>query len=160
MSFKKAEDVLSFLTPIAEKMAIEIVDVEENTRENYITVFIDKQGGVDLDTCEAFHNAIMDPIDDLDPSYGAPYTLNVSSPGLDRPFKTDRDFEKNLEGMIEIKLYSPYKGKKFLEGKLKDFDDNTITVEICKETVKLQRNKIAKVNKAILFYDLGDNDDR
>ena len=96
MNFKPVEDLRVFLEKIAESMDIEIVEVDCDKRTETITVFIETSDGVDLDTCEKFHNAIMEPIDEIDPSYGAPYTLNVSSPGLDRPFKTERDFGRNL----------------------------------------------------------------
>lgn len=139
------------LEAIAQPMGIEIVDIECADKAGTLTVFIETETGVDLDTCEKFHNAIFDPIDELDPSYGEPYTLNVSSPGLDRPFKTVRDFERNLGKEIEIKLYAPLKGKKFLEGVLEEFDENTVTVTLPKEKVKIPRNKIAKINKAIKF---------
>lgn len=151
MKFKSVEEISAFLANIAQPMGIEIVDVECNDRSASLTVFIETEAGVDLDTCEKFHNAIMEPIDELDPSAGAPYTLNVSSPGLDRPFKTVRDFERNLNKEVEIKLYAPLKGKKFLEGTLEQFDETTVTIAMKDETVKIPRNKIAKVNKAIKF---------
>lgn len=151
MKFKSVEEILPMLEKIAQPMGIEIVDLECNDRAGALTVFIETEQGVDLDTCEKFHNAIFEPIDDVDPSYGEPYTLNVSSPGLDRPFKTPRDFERNLGKEVEIKLYAPLKGKKFLEGVLEEFDENAVTVAMAKETVKLPRNKIAKINKAIKF---------
>jgi ribosome maturation factor RimP len=132
-------------------MGIEIVDVTFDEKQAALTVFIETETGVDLDTCEKFHNAIMEPIDELDPTFDTPYTLNVSSPGLDRPFKTQRDFERNLGKEVEIKLFAPYRGKKFLEGVLLEFDDNALTVQVGKEQVKLARNKIAKINKAIKF---------
>ena len=75
----------------------------------------------------------------------------MSSPGLDRPFKTARDFERNRNKEVEVKLYAPLKGKKFLEGVLEEFDENSVTVALQKETVKIPRNKIAKINKAIKF---------
>ena len=151
MKFKPCEEVTALLEKIAQPMGIEIVEVECNEKSGTLTVYIETEAGVDLDTCEKFHNAIFDPIDELDPSYGEPYTLNVSSPGLDRPFKTARDFERNLKKEIELKLYAPLKGKKFLQGFLEEFDENSVTVTIGKETVKIARNKIAKINKAIKF---------
>ena len=151
MNFKPVEDLRVFLEKIAESMDIEIVEVDCDKRTETITVFIETSDGVDLDTCEKFHNAIMEPIDEIDPSYGAPYTLNVSSPGLDRPFKTERDFERNLGKEVEIRLYAPLKGKKFLEGVLTDYDKNAVTVKIGAEEIKLSFNKIAKKNKAIKF---------
>ena len=132
-------------------MGIEIVDADWNGRENSLTVFIETDNGVDLDTCERFHNAIMDPIDELDPTFGAPYTLNVSSPGLDRAFTTERDFERNTGKEVEIRLFAPLKGKKFIEGYMTAYDDNSITVKTDKEELKISRNKIAKINKAIKF---------
>ena len=150
MTIKPINEISNFLEKIARPMGIEIVDVEWNDRSAALTVYIETEGGVDLDTCEKFHNAIMEPIDSFDPTFDKPYTLNVSSPGLDRPFKTDRDFERNLGKEVEIKLFAPLKGKKFLEGVLTAFDENTVTVNIGEE-LKLPRNKIAKINKAIKF---------
>ncbi len=149
MNFKPVEEIKTFLNDIAIPMGIEIVDVEVNG-EN-LTVFIETEAGVDLDTCERFHNAIMEPIDELDPSFGAAYTLNVSSPGLDRPFKTVRDFERNLGKEVEIKLYAPLKGKKFLEGVLTVFNEHSVTVLIGNAEEKINKTKIAKINKAIKF---------
>lgn len=151
MQVKPITEIKEFLENIATPMGIEIVDVEWNDKSASLTVFIETETGVDLDTCEKFHNAILDPIDELDPTFDKPYTLNVSSPGLDRPFKTVRDFERNLEKEVEIKLFAPLKGKKYLEGILTAFDDNSITVKTSAEEIKLPRNKIAKINKAIKF---------
>ncbi|MDE7401259.1 MAG: ribosome maturation factor RimP [Clostridia bacterium] len=151
MKFKPVEEISQMLENIASGMDIEIVEVECNEKSGALTVYIETEAGVDLDTCEKFHNAIFDPIDELDPSYGQPYTLNVSSPGLDRPFKTVRDFERNTGKEVELKLYAPLKGKKFLQGVLEEFDENTVTVTVGKERLKIPRNKIAKINKAIKF---------
>ena len=150
MQVKPIKEITDFLNGIAEPMGVEIVDVEWDDKAA-LTVYIETEAGVDLDTCEKFHNAIMEPIDSLDPTYDKPYTLNVSSPGLDRPFKTKRDFERNLLKEVEIKLFAPLKGKKYLEGVLTGFDENAVTVKTAAEEIKLPRNKIAKINKAIKF---------
>ena len=149
MNFKPVEEIKAFLENIAAPMGIEIVDAE--VKGDNLTVFIETESGVDLDTCEKFHNAIMEPIDELDPSYGAAYTLNVSSPGLDRPFKTARDFERNLGKEVEVKLYAPLKGKKLLEGILDSFDETTVTIVSGGEQLRLPLNRIAKIHKAIKF---------
>jgi ribosome maturation factor RimP len=151
MQIKPLEEIRGFLEKTATGMGIEIVDVEWNDKISALTVYIETETGVDLDTCEKFHNAIMEPIDELDPTYDKPYTLNVSSPGLDRPFKTARDFERNLLKEVEVKLFAPLKGKKFLEGILTDFDENSVMLKMQDGEVKLNRNKIAKINKAIKF---------
>ncbi len=151
MQIKPLNELKDFLDKIAAPMNIEIVDIEWNDKQTALTVFIETENGVDLDTCEKFHNAVMEPIDEFDPTYDAPYTLNVSSPGLDRPFRTERDFERNLLKEVEIKLYAPLKGKKFLEDVLTAFDENSVTVKLPQEEVKISRGKIAKINKAIKF---------
>lgn len=151
MNLKPLSELRTFIESYATPMGIEIVDIEFSDKDKTLTIFIETENGVDLDTCEAFHNAIMEPIDEFDPTYDVPYTLNVSSPGLDRPFKTQRDFERNLGKEVEVKLYAPIKGKKFLEGVLTSFDENTVGLKTDREELKLQRNRIAKINKAIKF---------
>ena len=151
MNLKPLSELKTFLEDYATPMGIEIVDIEFSDKDKTLTIFIETENGVDLDTCEAFHNAIMEPIDTFDPTFDVPYTLNVSSPGLDRPFKTNRDFERNSGKEVEVRLYSPIKGKKFIEGVLLSFDENSITLKTEKEELKIQRNRIAKINKAIKF---------
>ncbi len=151
MQIKPISEIRVFMENYAAPMGIEVVDVEWNDKSAALTVYIETANGVDLDTCEKFHNAILEPIDELNPTFDAPYTLNVSSPGLDRPFKTERDFERNLEKEVEIKLYAPLKGQKFIDGILTEFDENSVTVKTAKEEIKISRNKIAKINKAIKF---------
>jgi len=151
MQVKPINELKDFLEKISLPMGVEIVDIEWNDKTSALTVYIETESGVDLDTCEKFHNAIMEPIDEFDPTYDKPYTLNVSSPGLDRPFKTPRDFERNVGREVEVKLFAPYKGKKLIEGVLTSFDDNTVSVKTTAEEIKFSRNKIAKINKAIKF---------
>lgn len=151
MQIKPISEIRVFMENYAAPMGIEVVDVEWNDKSAALTVYIETANGVDLDTCEKFHNAILEPIGELNPTFDAPYTLNVSSPGLDRPFKTERDFERNLEKEVEIKLYAPLKGQKFIDGILTEFDENSVTVKTAKEEIKISRNKIAKINKAIKF---------
>lgn len=151
MQIKPISEIRVFMENYAAPMGIEVVDVEWNDKSAALTVYIETANGVDLDTCEKFHNAILEPIDELNPTFDVPYTLNVSSPGLDRPFKTERDFERNLEKEVEIKLYAPLKGQKFIDGVLTEFDENSVTVKTAKEEIKISRNKIAKINKAIKF---------
>ncbi len=151
MQIKPINEIQQFFENIASPMGIEVVGVEWNDKSTSLTVFIETESGVDLNTCEKFHTAVMEPIDVFDPTYDKPYTLNVSSPGLDRPFKTARDFERNLQKEVEIKLFAPLKGKKMIDGVLTEFDDNTVTIKTLKEQIKINRTKIAKINKAIKF---------
>lgn len=151
MDIKPLDEITGFLKTYSVPLGIEIVDVVWNDKTSTLEILIETEAGVDLDTCEKFHNAIMLPIDDLDPTFGKPYTLNVSSPGLDRPFKTENDYKRNLGKDVEIKLYAPLKGKKYLEGTLLDFDGNSVTISVRDGEVKIPLNKIAKINKAIKF---------
>ncbi len=151
MKAKSNEEIYEFLKPIADNLNIESVEVSFKMAKNpSLTVFIDKEGGVDLDTCELFHNAIDGPLDELNP-YDNQYTLNVSSPGLDRPFKTDRDFNRNLGNEVEVKLYASVSGKKYLEGVLKAYDGKTVTVTDGGQDYTLPLSSIVKINKAIKF---------
>ena len=152
MKVKQIEDIQKALTPIAGELGIEIVEVEfKQGKEPALTVYIDTETGVDLNTCEKFHRAIDPVLDEVDPTFGAPYTLNVSSPGLDRPLKTERDFTKCLNQKVEVKLFAPLKGKKFFEATLVGFDDNVVELAEKNETFKLEKTKIAKICRAIDF---------
>ncbi len=151
MKSKSNEEIKAFLDPIAEGLGLEIVEVEfKNSKNPSLTVYIDKDGGVDLDACEAFHNAIDALLDEFNPYDGA-YTLNVSSPGIDRPLKTERDFLKKIGKDVEIKLYAPIKGVKYFEGTLINYDGNNVTVKIRGEDTVIPLNRIAKLNEAVKF---------
>ncbi len=153
MKFKSEEEIKKVLAPIAEEQGITVWSVEfKNSDDPSITVFIDKEGGVDLDTCERFHNAIDAPLDELDPSFGESYTLNVSSLGADRPFVSDADFERHIGKNVEVKLASSVKGKKFFEGELVFYDGKTIRVKVSgKDTLTFDLKSVRKVSEAIEF---------
>ena len=156
MKVKPIEEIQGALQPIADELGIEIVEVEfKQGKEPALTVYIDVEGGVDLNTCEKFHRAIDSVLDEVDPSFGAPYTLNVSSPGLDRPLKTERDYQKAMGLRVEIKLFAPLQGKKLYEGVLKAHDENCVVIEEKGEELKFEKNKIAKICRAIDFSALG-----
>ncbi|MBQ9728966.1 MAG: ribosome maturation factor RimP [Clostridia bacterium] len=154
MKIKPIEEIEKALLPIAEEMGIEIVEIEfKQGREPALTVYIDvdMEGGVDLNTCEKFHRAIDPVLDEVDPTFGASYTLNVSSPGLDRPLKTERDYNKCMGEKVEVKLFAPLKGRKFFEAKLVGYDEHCVELEENGETMKLEKAKIAKICRAIEF---------
>ena len=152
MKTKSMEELKTLLTSIADEMDIELVDVEfKMSKTPSLTVYIDTEDGVDLNTCEKYHRAIDGPLDEFDFTLGAPYTLNVSSPGLDRPLKTQRDFDRAMGQEVEIKLYAPEKGKKFFEGTLVGYDGNNAIVLIDGEEKKFALTTVAKINLAIIF---------
>ena len=152
MKFKPSEEIINFLTKYASELGVEIVDVEVKSGKNpYLTVFIDRDGGVDLDTLEKFHNLINLPLDEFDP-YDSPYTLNVSSPGADRPFKTDEDFNSRIGEKVEVKLINSIRGKKFYDGILTSYNGQVITLKVDeKTTFTIDLKNCVKVNEYIDF---------
>ena len=151
MKIKPIDEISAAAKQLAESMNIEFIEAVWRPQDTSLTLVIDTEDGVDLDTCEKYHNAVSDLLDELDPTFGEPYTLNVSSPGLDRPLKTERDFTRALGEDVEIKLFAPMRGKKYFEGTLTGDDGNTVTVKIGEKEEKFQITKIAKINKAIKF---------
>ncbi|GHV00176.1 ribosome maturation factor RimP [Clostridia bacterium] len=149
--------------PIIEGLGYEVVDAEYKSlpdRNMHLVFYIYNEKGVSLDDCEKVSNAIDGPLDELDPTGGAPYCLDVSSPGLDRPFKTARDFERNTGKAIEIKLYGPIriepddpkcKPDRLYEGILTGFDGANVTFERDGKSLSLPKEKIASVRQAVRF---------
>ena len=152
---KISEKVEEFITPMVESLGkdIEIVEVEFAKKYNgdNLTIFIDKPGGVNIEDCELVHNLVDGPLDELDPTAGKPYTLNVSSPGIDRPIVTDKDFARNIGIEIEIKLFEAINKKKLIVGTLIAFNEDSIIVEINGENLEIERKKISKSTKFINF---------
>lgn len=142
--------------PIIEEMGYELLEVDyvkENGGMSLIFT-IDKEGGVTIDDCEIVNRKIDPIIDELNPTDDKPYTLVVSSPGLDRPIKTERDFKRNLEKEVEVKFYEPLKpyNKKLLTGVLKAWDETSVTILIEEEqNIQIPRKIIAQIVPVINF---------
>ena len=153
MQVKPIEEIIGFLAPIAEEVGVEIVEAKWTARgsERSLTVFIDAPGGVDLNLCEKFHRATDGPLDELDPTFGAAYTLNCSSAGLDRPFKTERDYARHIGEKVEIHLYAAEDGKKIHEGELLAFDGETVKINT---QAGEKEFPVGKVAKACLFIEV------
>lgn len=146
------DKVKQAILPVLQKENVELVDVEFEKKygQDNLTVFIHKPGGIMLDDCERVHLAIDPVLDETDPTNGQPYVLNVSSPGLDRPFKTQRDFERNYGEDVEVKLFAPLKGEKIYEGTLVCREENTTTVNTALGgEIKIENNKISLVRPLI-----------
>ena len=156
MKVKPVSEISAACQRVAEELGVELVDVEfKISSKPQLTVYIDTEDGVDLVTCERYHRAIDPVLDEVDPTFGAPYTLNVSSPGLDRPLKTDRDYEKCIGKKVEVKLFAPMQGKKLFEATLKGHDENCVYLDDKGEDLKFEKSKIAKICRAIDFEALG-----
>lgn len=142
--------------PLIEQNHFELVDVEfvKEGSNWYLRVYIDKEGGINIDDCELISRALSDLLDEHDYIDEA-YILEVSSPGLGRPLKKDKDFERNLMEEVELKLYKSKNGSKEYRGILKAYDKETVTIiegdgENGEEIV-FQRSEIALIRLAFDF---------
>ncbi len=153
MKTKSMSELQEILNGIGQPLGVSVAEIEFKQGKNpTLTVFIEKEGGIDLDTCELFHRAIDAPIDEFDPTFGQPYTLNVSSLGIDRPFKTEADFNSHIGERVEVKLYASIRGKKFYDGILTAYDGKTITLKVDeKTTFTIELKNVVKVNEYIEF---------
>ena len=127
---------------IAESMGFELVDaaVEKEPTGRYLRFYIDKPEGISLDDCEAYHKAVRSIADTVDYDF-----MEVSSPGIDRPLKKDRDFERNLGSEIEVKLFKPMDGAKLLTGILAGLEDGEILLETAEGMKRMPRKEAALV---------------
>ena len=155
MSNSVKEIVIENLSPIIEEMGFVLVEVEYAKKPSgmNLTLFIDGENGIDLEALEKVHRVVDVKLDELDPTNGAPYTLNCSSLGLDRPLNTDYQFKKAKDSEVEIKLYEPLQpyNKKVVVGILKDWDENSVTFDIENNQLVLQRKQIAQIVPVIKF---------
>lgn len=153
---KKAEIenmVAEMLEPILIKFTYDLVDVEyiKEGPHFYLRVFIDKPGGVTIDDCQKLSEELSVLLDEKDP-IKENYFLEVSSPGLDRPLKGNKDLERSIGKDIEISLYKQLNGKKKYFGKLVSFDNkNIIIINEKEEEIQINREIISKINLAIKF---------
>ena len=137
--------------PITQKHGFELVDVEyvKEAGSWYLRVYIDKEGGVTIDDCQnvsrAF-NEILDRENYIDDQY----IFEVSSPGLTRPLKKEKDYEKSIGRMIEIKLFSPVDKSKEYSGVLKEYDKGTVTISIDDVTKTFDRSNLAMIRWAFV----------
>ncbi len=150
------EKVEAIAAPIAEAMSYEIYDIEyEKEGPNwYLKVFMDKEGGFSINDCVAFSHALEEKLEEDDPIETA-YILEVSSPGLDRPLKKDKDFKKNLGKLVDVKTFQPVEelGKAF-QATLKAYDEKTQTMTLESEDGKeltLNRKELSGIRLAVVF---------
>lgn len=140
------------LLPIAQANHVEIYDIEyvKEGSEWYLRAYIDKEGGVTINDCEAVSRALSDELDRADFIQDA-YILEVSSPGLGRTLKKDKHLQKSLDKDVEIKTYKPVFGNKEFAGKLKAFNEKTVTILAENEEIVLERAGIAVIRLALDF---------
>ncbi len=149
---KVIEQVAAFAEPVVKEHGCELWDVEyvREGSEYFLRLYIDKEGGVDINDCEAISRA-MDPIlDEKDPIAGS-YHFEVCSAGLERTLKKPSDFEKFMGAAVTVKLYRPYNGLKEIPAVLRGYEEGRVTVEWGKETVTFEKSQVALVRLRVEF---------
>lgn len=132
---------------------LELVDVEYvRERDWYLRVYLDKPGGIEIEDCQKVSEGLEAELDRLDPIPGS-YYLEVSSPGLDRPLKKERDFVRHVGDKVEVTTYVPLEGSKnkILIGVLKGLTDGKIVLEIDDQEINLPKEKVAQIRLHVEF---------
>lgn len=141
------------LMPIIEKHQFELVDVEfvKEAGNWYLRAYIDKPGGITVDDCEIVSRTFSDILDEKD-YIDESYIFEVSSPGLGRPLKKDKDFARSIGEEVEIRTYRAINKEKEFIGFLKEYDKDTVTIEYEDETTQVfERSEIALIRLALHF---------
>ena len=139
--------------PIIDQFGFELVDVEyvKEAGNWYLRFYIDKEGGITVDDCEAVSRRFSDILDEKDYIEDS-YIFEVSSPGLGRPLKKEKDFKRNLGEEVEIRTYRAIDRQKEFVGILKSYDENTVTITYEDETEQtFDRKEIALIRQALDF---------
>lgn len=141
------------ITPIIEKHQFELVDVEwvKEGSNWYLRIYIDKDGGITVDDCEIINREFGDVLDEKD-YISENYIFEVSSPGLDRPLKKEKDYARSLGKDVEIRLYRPVDKKKEFVGTLESYDKNTVTIGLEDgQSMTFDKSAIALIRMAFFY---------
>ena len=147
---QKTEEIL---LPIVEELGFELVDVEYVKEGGtwYLRAYIDKPGGISINDCETVSRRLSDILDEKD-YIDDSYIMEISSPGLGRPLKKEKDFKRSLGEEVEVRTYRMIDKKKEFTGILKDYDADTVTIQMDDETLKtFEKGDIALIRLAFDF---------
>ena len=149
---KITDKVSALALPIVEKNGCTLWDVEyvKEADSYYLRVFIDKEGGVSINDCEAISRE-LDPILDKEDPVPDSYIFEVGSPGAGRELKRPSDFEKFFDSDVEVKTYKPVGGRKSFVGKLKAYNDGDVIIICDNQEITLSKADVAKVNLYVSF---------
>ena len=152
------ETISEMVTPILDEKHFELVDIEfvKEGKSWYLRVFIDKEGGIDIEECAYVSEQLSEKLDSCDPDpIPQAYFLEVSSPGAERPLKKESDYERALGEFVHISLYQAIDGEKQYEGFLENLTPETLTLKYRVKTrtkeLIIERKNIAKARLAIQF---------
>ena len=149
---KVTELVAQFSQPIIESHGCSLWDVEyvREGAERYLRIYIDKEGGIDIDDCEKIHRAIDPILDEKDP-IAESYHFEVCSAGIERALKRPGDFARFMDSPVLVKLYRPRNGLKEIPGILRGYEEGKVTVEAGKETITFEKSEVALVRLRVEF---------
>lgn len=139
--------------PIIEENNFELVDVEyvKEAGNNYLRIYIDKEGGITVNDCELVSRQLGDLLDEED-FISSSYILEVSSPGLGRPLKKEKDFARSIQKEVDVKLYKQINKQKEYTGILVDYDKDKVVLKLDEdETIEIPRDIIALIRLAFDF---------
>ena len=142
------------IVPIIENLGYDVLEVEYVKKVDgmNLTFYIDKAEGIKIEDCEIVNNAITDVLDEINVSDDAPYILNVSSAGLDRPIKNEKDFLRNKGKQVEIKLYVPLNKQKVYTGELIGFNEKEYIIKLADgQDLSFEKDKVAICSPVIDF---------
>ncbi|WNQ14230.1 ribosome maturation factor RimP [Paenibacillus aurantius] len=144
--------VESMVTPYLEENGMELVDVEyvKEGSNWFLRVYVDKEGGIDIDDCGRISEYLSVKLDENDPIPAA-YFLEVSSPGAERPLKKPEDYRRAVDKHVFVTTYEPVDGLKEFEGKLLSYDDTGLVIQTGKKQHSIAREKVASARLAIVF---------
>ena len=149
---KVTDLVAEFSRPIIEANGCSLWDVEyvREGSERYLRIYLDKEGGIDIDDCEKIHRAIDPILDEKDP-IAESYHFEVCSAGLERTLKRPEDFARFMNRAVLVKLYRPRNGLTELPGTLRDYEEGRITIEAGKESITFEKSEVALVRLRVEF---------
>ena len=149
---KITEQVWQFAEPVVQEKGCSLWDVEyvREGGEWYLRLYIDKDGGVDINDCEAISRAVDPILDEKDPIPES-YHFEVCSAGLERSLKRPSDFEQFMGSPIMVKLYRPRNGLKEIPGILRGYEEGRVTAECGKETITFEKSEVALVRLRVEF---------
>ena len=143
----------ALITPILNSMGFELVDVEfvKEAGEWYLRSYIDKEGGITINDCEAVSRLFSEKLDEED-FIEESYIMEVSSPGLGRPLKKEKDYKRSMGKELEIRTYKVIDREKEFYGILQAYDDSSVTIETEEGTTRtFDKKDIALIRLAIHF---------
>ncbi|MEC0255987.1 ribosome maturation factor RimP [Paenibacillus lautus] len=144
--------VEEMVQPYLDEHGFELVDVEyvKEGSNWFLRVFVDKDGGIDIDDCGLISEYLSQKLDENDPIPTA-YFLEVSSPGAERPLKKKEDVAKSVGKNVFVTVYEPINGLKEFEGKLESFDNEELVIQTIKKQHVIPYAKVASARLAIIF---------